>query len=193
MPAASQQSSGTTEWSAPVSVSPTDRSQLCHMNWGLLLRRDRDFDRLVDELQLLGFPALPGPSAPVVSQRLPATSFESCTLFESPQCSVHMCVEDETVDPSSASSVRNLVSFSTWCVACVRHSVVLHACVIIFGSLRRRCLLLALLFHRCGSALFTRCFDQPSRRSEPRSSGTCLMTSRCSLSGTASMLTTASH
>ena len=37
---------------------------------GLPLRRDRDFDGLVDELQLLGFQALSEPSAPVVSQRL---------------------------------------------------------------------------------------------------------------------------
>ena len=46
---------------------------------GLPLRRDRDFDGLVDEQQLLGFSAMFGPSAPVVSQRLVATSLESCT------------------------------------------------------------------------------------------------------------------
>ena len=37
----------------------------------LLLRRDRDFDDLVDELQLLGLPALSGPPARGVSKRLP--------------------------------------------------------------------------------------------------------------------------
>ena len=67
MPAVSQQSS---ERSAPVSVSPKGRSQLCQMSWGLPLRVDRDFDGLVDELQVLAFPALSGLSAPVVSQRL---------------------------------------------------------------------------------------------------------------------------
>ena len=36
----------------------------------LSLCRGRDFDGLVDELQLLGFQALSGPQAPVVSQRL---------------------------------------------------------------------------------------------------------------------------
>ena len=40
---------------------------------------DRDFDGLIDEVQLLGFQALSGPTEPVVSLRLVATSFESCT------------------------------------------------------------------------------------------------------------------
>ena len=47
-------------------------------------------------------------------------------------------VEHETVDSSGGSAVRNLVLDPMHIVAC--------ACVFIFGSLRRRCLLLALLF-----------------------------------------------
>ena len=73
---------------------------------------------LVDELQLLGFPALSGPSAPVVSLRPACHSCCSrAASVESPQCSVDICVEDETVDSSGASSVRKLVSFSTRCTS----------------------------------------------------------------------------
>ena len=45
---------------------------------------------------------------------------------ESPQCSVDLCVEDETVDFSGASAVRNLISFSTWCTS-------LRVCVTLFS------------------------------------------------------------
>ena len=74
-----------------VSVSPTDRSQLCQMNWGLPLRWDG-----ISILQLLGFPALFG------HRRLSSYNDWSqprsrAVPVESPQCSADMCVDDETV------------------------------------------------------------------------------------------------
>ena len=39
-------------------------------HWHLPLRQDRNFDDLLDELQLLNLRALSGPSAPVVAKRL---------------------------------------------------------------------------------------------------------------------------
>ena len=80
----------------------TSLSVYCHSGipnrlnrWGPPLRRDRDFDGLVDELQLLGCQALSDPSAPVVSQRLVCHSCCSrAASVASPQCSVDTCVED---------------------------------------------------------------------------------------------------
>ena len=127
----------------------TSLSVYCHSGipkrlnrWGLPLRRDRDFDGLVDELQLLGFQAL---SESIGVCRLTTTVCHSCcsraASVESPQCSVDTCVEDETVNSSGASAVWNLILFSAWCIS-------LRVChLAISGSLRRRCLQLAVLFH----------------------------------------------
>ena len=124
-------------------VSPTDRSQLCKMKWGLPLRRGSDFDGPVDELQLSDLPALSGQSAPVVSQRQVCHNCCSgAASVESPQCSVGTRVEDKTVDSSGASDVKRLILFSAWCTSFGRvlHPDVLYACVVISGSFRRRCL-----------------------------------------------------
>ena len=75
---------------------------------------------------------------------------------ESPQCSVHLCVEDETVDFSGASAVRNLISFSTWCTS-LRVCVTPLSCTPASSSSARfvggacwhcsSCLQLSMLFH----------------------------------------------
>ena len=84
----------------------------------------------------------------VISQRLVCHSCCSTAApVESPKCSVDTCVGDETVDASGASAVRSLILFSAWCTSLhVWHFVISYACVVISGSLRRRCLQLALLF-----------------------------------------------
>ena len=88
------------------------------------------------------------------------------------------CVVDETVDSSGASAVRKMVSFSTKCKRlCVRRLVVLYACdfQLVLSTLPAVGYALSpaagplfpemvALFTRCGSALFTRCFDHASRR-----------------------------
>ena len=72
-------------------------------------------------------------------------------------CSVDMCVEDETVDSSGASALRNLVSFSTWCTS-LRVCVTPLSCTPASSSSARfvgvaccwhcsSCLQLAVLFH----------------------------------------------
>ena len=77
----------------------TSLSVYCHSgipnrldSWGLPLRRDRDFDGLVDELQLLGFQALSEPSAsPSHNDWYVCHSCCSrASSFESPQCSVQL-------------------------------------------------------------------------------------------------------
>ena len=105
----SPQSPGSFEWSAPVSASG---------------RKSFD-DGLVDELRLLSFQALSGPSAPVVSL-LPVCPTRNLArdlhLMSSRSCT---CVVDrDCIKCSGASAVRNLVSFSTRCTSlCVRHIV----------------------------------------------------------------------
>ena len=47
---------------------------------------------------------------------------------ESPDCSVDTCVEDETVDSSGVSAVKNLILFSAWC-ASSGVCVILTSCV----------------------------------------------------------------
>ena len=110
--------------------TPGSLSVYCHSGipsllnrWDLPLRRDRDFDGVVDELQLQGFQALCAPSGSVVSQRLVCHSccFKSCICWVSAgvhcvlvmQKPVTTCVEDETVYSSVASPVENLISFLT--------------------------------------------------------------------------------
>ena len=100
---------------------------------GQLLRQDRDFDGLVDELQLLTCQALSEPSALVVSQQQACHS--CCSRAESVkfhQCPVDTCVEDETVDSLGASAVRSLILFGAHRYACVTS----YASVVISGSLR---------------------------------------------------------
>ena len=100
------------------------RSLRCHSRipsrlnrCGPPLLRDRDFDGLVDEPQLLGFQAPSEPSAPVASQRLVC---HSC-------CSRAASVESPPV-----------------CAVC--HPIVLNSCVVISGSFSTTlALLLALL------------------------------------------------
>ena len=85
-------------WTCSILPSRTSKSVsvYCHSGipnllnrWSPPLRRDRDFDGLVDELQLLGFQALSEPSAPVVSQRLVCHGCCSrAASVESPQCPV---------------------------------------------------------------------------------------------------------
>ena len=108
------------------------------MNWGLPLRRDRDLDGLVDELQLLGLQALSGPSAPVVLLRLVC---RSCNLVrELHLMSLHSDtrVEDETVDCSGALCCEELDLVL---------ELVLYGCVVIFSSFCRRPACTAGSFH----------------------------------------------
>ena len=98
---------------------------------------------LVDELQLLGVPALSGPSAPVVSQRPVFNSqpFSRTAPVESPQLLARLICDCRFLEAIVA---RNLIStWCTWWRVCVATRVVDVACRWHCSS----CLQLALLFH----------------------------------------------
>ena len=74
----------------------TSLSENCNCGIYLPLHQDRDFDGLVDELQLLNLRALSGPSAPIVAERLVCPKSQPCSRVvpvESPQCSAWFCWE----------------------------------------------------------------------------------------------------
>ena len=102
----SQQSSGSFEYSAPVSVSSTDRSQLLSTNCNCWASN-----------HCLGHRRLSSHNERYVHRELHLLSLRS-----------YSHVWYETTDSSSASAVRNLVSFSTQRTSlCVRRLVVLYA------------------------------------------------------------------
>ena len=84
---------------------------------------------LVDELQLLGFQALSGPPAPVVSQRQACPTRNLVRELHLLSLRSDTCVKEQTVDSSNASAVKNLIS--TWytsLLVCVATRVVDVAC-----------------------------------------------------------------